>query len=220
MALIVKESPREPMSEAELTSWRQVPAAVVSDELNRSAAMAAAIKPLAPGMVFAGEALTVQTMVGDNAALHYAVANAWPGAVLVVDARGHVDTAVWGGVLTEAARKRGVVAVVVDGSVRDVAELRRSGLAVFARGAVPGGPHKGWGGSVNTPVQCGGVAVTPGDLVLGDDDGVVVVARDGRAGLLERCHARIAKEKGFLDKIAAGVSTVELLGLPPADDIG
>ena len=220
MALELKAAPEGLMSDAELAAWRDIPPAVISDELNRTGAMAAAIKPLAPGMKVVGQALTVQTMVGDNAALHYCLTVAWPGAVIVVDARGHLDTAVWGGILTYAAKHVGVAGVVVDGSVRDVAELRESGLAVYARGAIPSGPHKGWGGSVNVPIQCGGVAVDPGDLIVADDDGVVVVARRQMDGLLERCRARVAKEKTILERIDAGVTTVELQGLPPAGEFG
>ena len=220
MALVLNDSPKARLSEAELAAWREIPAAIVCDELNRAGAMAAAIKPVAPGMAFAGQALTVQAMVGDNSALHYALTVAWPGAVVVVDARGHADIAVWGGVMRFAAKQRGVVGVVIDGSVRDVAELRQSSVAVFARGAVPGGPHKGWGGSVNVPIQCGGVAVNPGDLIVGDDDGVVAAGPGAMAGLLDRCKARIAKEQVTLERIAAGASTVEVLGLPPADEIG
>ena len=220
MALELKGAPEGLMSDAELAAWRDVPPAVISDELNRTGAMAAAIEPLAPGMKIVGQALTVQTMVGDNAALHYSLTVAWPGAVLVVDARGHTDTAVWGGILTYAAKRVGVAGVVVDGSVRDVAELRESGIAVFARGAVPSGPHKGWGGSVNAPIQCGGVAVDPGDLIVADDDGVAVVGRRQMDGLLERCRARMAKEKTILERIDAGITTVELQGLPPAGEFG
>ncbi len=220
MGLVVNEGPAARMSDAEFESWRAVPPAVISDELNRAGAMAAAIAPLAPGMAFVGQALTIETMVGDNAALHYGLATAWPGAAIVVDARGHVDTAVWGGILTYAAAKRGVAAVIIDGSVRDVAELRDSGIAVFARGAVPGGPHKGWGGAVNVPIQCGGVAVSPGDLVVGDDDGVVVVARAQMPGLYERCMARIEKERAVIKRIDEGATTVELQGLPPPEEFG
>ena len=220
MGMVVNDAPAERFSDAELGSWRAVPPAVISDELNRAGAMAAAIAPLAPGMAFAGQALTIQTMVGDNAALHYGLAASWPGAVIVVDARGFVDTAVWGGILTYAAAKRGVVAVIIDGSVRDVAELRDSGIAVFARGAVPGGPHKGWGGAVNVPIQCGGVAVNPGDLVIGDDDGVVVVAQAQLPGLYERCAARIEKERDIIRRIDEGATTVELQGLPPPEEFG
>ena len=103
MSLIINDPPETRLSDDELATWRSIPTAVISDELNRTCTMAAAIKPIAEGMTFAGQALTVQTMVGDNAPLHYALASAWPGCVLVVDARGHVYTAVWGGSVTRAA---------------------------------------------------------------------------------------------------------------------
>ena len=105
------------------------------------------------------------------------LAGAWPGCMLVVDARGHMDTAVWGGVLTHAALVKGVSALVVDGSVRDVDEIRQTALTVFTRGVVPNGPHKGFGGSINTAISCAGVAVNPGDLVVGDADGVKMLAK-------------------------------------------
>ncbi len=220
MALTLNDAPRERLTADELVAWREIPTAVISDDLNRTATMQAAIKPVGPGMGFAGQALTAQTMVGDNGTLHYALTKAWPGAVLIVDARGHEETAVWGGILVAGALARKISAVVIDGAVRDVAELRDSGVAVYARAVVPNGPHKGFGGSVNTPIQCGGVPVDPGDIVVGDEDGVVVIRPDQLPGLMERCRVRIKKEEAFLKKIAAGVSTVELLGLPPADEIG
>ena len=220
MALIINEAASERLPEAVLAAWRGIPPAIISDELNRTGAMAAAIKPLAPGMTCLGQALTVQCMVGDNGPLHYAVTKAWPGAVLVADARGHTDTAVWGGILTLAAKHAGIVGVIIDGAVRDVAELRQSGLGVFARAAVPRGPHKGFGGEINGPIQCGGVAVNPGDMVVGDDDGVVVVKPGQLPGLLERCRARLEKEKMIVRELAAGKTTVELTGLPPAREIG
>ena len=220
MSLIINEAPTARMAEAEIAEWRAIPTAVISDELNRGGTMAAAIKPIGGGMGFAGQALTAQTMVGDNATLHYAVSYAWPGCVLVVDARGHVDTAVWGGILTHAAKVKGVAALVIDGGVRDVDELKRSGVAVYARGVVPNGPHKGFGGSVNAPIQCAGVPVDPGDLVVGDGDGVVVVRRDRMDGLMARCRARIAKEEAILKKLDGGVDSYEIQGLPPPGEFG
>ncbi len=214
MALVINDPPEARMSEAELAAWRDVPAAIISDELNRTGTMGAGIAPLRPGMGFAAQALTVQTMVGDNVTLHYAVTAAWPGCALVVDGRGHADTALWGAVLTEAAKARGVVALVIDGGVRDAAELRDADMAVYARGIVPNGPHKGFGGSINVPIQCAGVPDNPGDLVIGDDDGVDVIRPDQMDGLLERCKARMAKEKTIMERIAAGASTVDLLNLP------
>ena len=220
VSLIINDPPEARLSDDDIATWRSIPTAVISDELNRACAMDAAIKPIAEGQIFAGLALTVRTMVGDNAALHYAMAGAWPGCILVVDARGHMDTAVWGGVLTHAALVKGVSALVVDGSVRDVDEIRQTELAVFTRGVVPNGPHKGFGGGVNTAFSCAGVAVNPGDLVVGDADGVVVMRPDQMDGLLERCRARIAKEEGILAKLDAGVDSYVLQGLPPPDSYG
>lgn len=219
MALELRDSTVARMLTSEIGAWREIPTAVISDDLNRSGTMHAAIKPVGPGMNFAGQALTAQTMVGDNGPLHYALTTAWAGCVLVVDARAHLETAVWGGILTTAAKAKGVVAVIIDGAVRDVAELRQSGIAIYTRGVIPNGPHKGFGGSVNTPIQCAGAPVHPGDLVVGDEDGVVVIRPEKLPGLMERCRARIAREEALVKQIEAGVSTVELMGLPPVEEI-
>ena len=98
MALEMRDAPTDLMSNDDISVWREIPTAVISDDLNRTGTMHAAIKPVGPGMNFAGQALTAQTMVGDDGTLHYALTSAWPGSVLVVDARAHVETAVWGGV--------------------------------------------------------------------------------------------------------------------------
>ena len=220
MALTINKSIQDRLSEADLAAWREIPSAIISDELNRSATMVAAIKPLVPGTTFAAQALTAQVMVGDNAPLHHGVLEAWPGCAIVIDARGHLDTAVWGGVLTYMAKARGVAAVIVDGAIRDVAELRDSGLAVYCRGAVPNGPHKGFGGSVNVPIQCGGTPVDPGDLLVGDDDGIVVIRPSQIDGLLDRAKARIAHEEEVLREIDAGRPTVEITGIPGPEKFG
>ena len=220
MALNILPAPEARLSAEALAAWRTMPTAVISDDLNRSQTLHSSIKPLATGTAFAGQALTCQTMVGDNATLHYALTTAWPGCVLMVDARGHTATAVWGGVLTAAARAAGVAAVVIDGAVRDAAELRESGLPVYARAVVPNGPHKGFGGEINGPIQCAGAAVSPGDLIVGDDDGVVVIRPQQQDGLLALCQARIDKEARFMTAIEAGESTITLMGFPPPDAIG
>ena len=101
----------------------------------------------------------------------------------------------------------------VVGDLRDRESLRRSGVPIFARGSTPNGPHKGWGGTINGSVQCGGVSVVPGDLIVGDADGVVAVPRAKLPGLLERCRGRIDREASYLRQIAAGGQTTEILGL-------
>lgn len=217
MSLTIHPGPAQKLDHEDLELWRAVPVSIVGDELNRGQMMQAAIKPLANGASFAGQAVTVRCMVGDNLALHHALQASFPGSVIVADARGHEDTAVWGAIMHLAARKKGVAAVVIDGAVRDAAEIRASGLPAYCRAVVPAGPHKGFGGEVNGVIHCGGVAVRPGDLVIGDDDGVIVVGLDRLPGLHERCLARMRKEEEVIAGIEAGKSTVELLGLPGAD---
>ena len=220
MALLIEEASFEHLPEAEIDAWSKIPTAVISDDMNRTNTMHAAIKSIAPGRSFAGQALPVQTMVGDNGTLHYALASAWPGCVMVVDGRAHLETAIWGGILNAGADAKAIRAVVIDGAVRDAEELRESSVSIFARAVIPNGPHKGFGGSINLPIQCAGVSVTPGDLVVGDEDGVVVIPLDQLPGLMAKCEARISKEERFLKEISKGTSTVELMGLPPADQIG
>ena len=220
MALELNEAPDGLMTAVELDAWQGIPASIIGDELNRSGIMDGGIKPLGPGMAFAGQALTVRLMVGDNSAMHYALTVAWPGAVIVADARGHTDTAVWGEIMHRCAKAQGIAAVVIDGSVRDAGSIRISGLPAFARGAVPLGPHKGWGGAINVAIQCGGIPVSPGDMVIGDDDGVAVVRPEQQEGLLERCQARLARETELLARVDAGELTATLLNLPPAEKIG
>lgn len=217
MALTVNQNPTKLMSAEELAAWREIPVAIIGDELNRTNIMQAAIKPIRDGVQVAAQALTIQCMVGDNAPLHHGVPLAWPGCALVVDGRGHEDTALWGGILNAGAEAKDVAAVIIDGALRDVAELRESKIAIYSRSVVPNGPHKGFGGGINVPIQCGGVAVNPGDLIVGDDDGVIVVRPDQMDGLLEGCKKRIASEEGTLKGIAAGKTTVELLGIPDPD---
>jgi len=220
MALELHEAPASLLGDDELSPWREIPTAVISDDLNRTNAMVSVIKPVATGLTFAGQALTVRAFVGDNAAPHYALTKAWPGCIMVVDARGHTDTAVWGGLLMYAAKARGVAGVIVDGAIRDVAELRECGVPVYARTSVPNGPQKAWGGGVNVTVQCGGVTVNPGDIVVGDDDGVVVFAPDQRDALMAKCKARLDNEKNIMAQIDAGKSTVEIMKMPPPDKLG
>jgi len=208
------------LEDADLRAWREIPTSIVSDELNRTAGMSAAIAPLSRSMRFAGEALTVRVMVGDNLALHVAVSRAPAGCVLVVDAGGFMGTAVWGEILHTAAEARSLTAVVIDGAVRDRSALADSQLPIFARGATPNGLHKGWGGSINGAIQCGGVAVEPHDLVLGDADGIAVVPRVQLGGLLERCRRRMQSEVTALALIRQGKTTLDALSIAaPVEEV-
>lgn len=163
------------LSSEELKQWDGAEAAAVSDCLQRAQAMDGGIQPLDPNMRLVGQARTVRCTVGDNSALHAALSLAEPGDVLVADAGGFLRNAVWGGLMTEAAKRKGIAGIVVDGAIRDRTEITAGGFPCFARGSVPAGPHKNFGGEIDGLIACGGIPVRAGDLVVADADGVVVV---------------------------------------------
>lgn len=202
-----------------LADWAEIPAAVASDCLNRGQAMAGRISPLDPAMRVIGRARTVRCKVGDNGPIHAAISLVERGDVLVVDAGGHPDTAVFGGLMARDATARGLGGLVIDGAVRDRSEIIALGLPVWAVGAVPEGPHKGFGGSVDGPVSCGGVSVAPGDLVIGDGDGVTIVPHAVIAETLKAAHALLAKEAKALDAIASGEGLAGLYGVPAITEV-
>lgn len=164
----------------------------------------AAIKPLRAGWTVRGRALTVSVPAGDNLAIHAALALAQPGDVLVVDAQGHTERAVMGGIMCAQAAAAAIAGVVIDGAVRDAAELRQGALPVFAAAVSPAGPTKAGGGSVNRPILCGGVRVDPGDWILGDDDGLVVVAPAQMEALIAAALAKAGAEAHRMAAIARG----------------
>ena len=203
-----------------LEAWRGLRPAVVSDCMNRTGVMAGAIKPVAYGMTLLGQARTVTCMVGDNSALHVALGMVEPGQILVVDAGGFEDTAVWGGIMTRVALKRKIGGLVVDGAVRDVAEIREFAFPAFARAIVPAGPHKGFGGVIDGPIACAGCPVSPGDIIIGDDDGVCVVPLARAEEILAASLDKIAAEEATNAETDEGVLPGARLGLGEAEVIG
>jgi 4-hydroxy-4-methyl-2-oxoglutarate aldolase len=171
------------------------------------------LRPAWPGARVAGPAFTVQGIGGDNLALHHAVATAPPGSVLVADlqaaAHGH-----WGEILAVAAQHRGIAGLVADGGVRDVAEQAALGFPVFARYVTVVGTGKEHPGRFGVPVRVGGVVTRPGDLVVGDADGVVVIPSPSVATTLDRADARAAREQRALEAIRGGMTTIEYYHLP------
>lgn len=159
------------------------------------------IVSLTPGLTIAGPAFTVELKPGDNLMLHAAIALAKPGDVLVVDGKGNTSCALIGGLMVNTCKVLGLGGIVIDGAVRDLVELRELGFPVFARGANPNGPSKLVPGRINWPISAGGVAISPGDLVVADDDGVVVVERERAAALLPLADKKVADENQRLDDI-------------------
>lgn len=214
MALRRHETSFEILPEDVLDGFVGLASSLVGDAMNREQVMAAAIKPIAAGMRLRGQARTVNAMAGDNGIIHAAIPHVRQGEVLVVNGMGVEDVAIWGEVMTRAAQEQGIAGIVLDGAVRDVADLREMGFPVFCRAAVPRGPHKGFGGTIDAPVACAGVSVSPGDLVIGDDDGVVVVPLDQVRTVQAAAKEAQAREWEWLEQIAKGKTTRELLGLP------
>ncbi len=202
------------LASAEIAPWNDFGTAEISDCLDRAQAMFGAIGPLRPGIRVVGQARAVNCMVADNSALHAAVTLAEPGDVLVASAQGFEDVAVWGGLMTRAALARGIAGLVVDGAVRDSDEIAELGFPCFARCAVPRGPHKGFGGSVDAPVSCGGVTVSSGDLVIGDADGVAVVPLGRVDATLAAVRALKQREAVTIETMADGASLAEIYGVP------
>lgn len=204
---------------ARLDAWRDIPVAVAGDSLNRQQVMAARIKPVASGMQLCGQAYTINAFEGDNGAIHAALAVIPENVVLVIDAGGFENRALWGGILNTVAMRRKVAGVVIDGAVRDSDELREHGLPVFAAAISPAGPSKGWGGTLNGTVSCGNVAVQPGDIILGDADGVVAIPLDREQQAHAIASERLAIEKDALARVAKGEDTAVIFGAPPIIDI-
>ena len=205
-----------PLSSEKLAQWATIPPAIAGDVMNRQNVMAGRISPLSPGMTMAGQARTVAVLAGDNAALHEVIGRLRPNEVLVIDAANYDDRAVWGGILNTRAKLRDINGVVLDGAARDAAEMREMGLPVYLSALSPAGPHKGWGGSIDDRISCGGVAVIPGDIILGDDDGVTVVPLARADAVLAASLARIAYEEDILNKLASGA---DVSGLFPSPEL-
>jgi regulator of RNase E activity RraA len=179
-------------------------AAILADVAGRRGALDGRIAPLARSMKVAGPAFTVEVRPGDNLMFHVALALAQPGDVIVVDGKGDRASALCGAIMVAQARAKGIAGFVVDAAARDADELGQGSFPVFSVGTNPNGPTKGLGGRVNWPIAVGGVAVSPGDLVVGDADGVTVVARENVPEVLVLAQQKVDAEAKRMREIANG----------------
>lgn len=169
-------------------------------------------------MVLAGPALTVRCKPGDNLALHLAIAAARGGEVLVVDYGGSLDSGPFGEIMALACQLRGIAGMVIDGSVRDSAQIAALGFPVFARGLNIRGTVKQDRGQIGSPVTLGGIAIAPGDIILADADAIVTLAPGDLPAALAAGRARVAKEAGIMDRLRQGETTLSILGLDRETD--
>lgn len=204
----------ERVDPATVAAARSLPAATLHEAGGKIGALPSAIKPVAPGMRLCGPALTVHAPGGDNLWLHRAFEVAQPGDVMVVYASGAYEHGYWGEIMATAAKVRGLAGLVIDACVRDGALLADIGFPVFGRGLCICGTSKDFGaiGWINAPLRIGDVTVRPGDLVVGDGDGVVAVPRLQAAAVVAASVQREAQEADILRRLAAGESTLDIYG--------
>jgi len=183
---------------------RRFQASILADVGGRRGTLGGRIQPLARTMKVAGPAFTVEVRPGDNLMIHAALALARPGDVIVVDGKGDLSCALTGALMAAHAHKAGLAGFVIDGAVRDTEECARGDFPVFAAGANPNGPLKNSGGRINWPVSLAGTAVNPGDLIVGDADGVVVVPRETAAEIVGAAQAKVDAEAERMKAIGRG----------------
>lgn len=210
MTHIIKRIPR-PAPEL-VEGFRAHGSATVHEAMGRFGAMTRDIKPLARGMKVCGPAFTVQATPGDNVMVLKAIKEAKPGDVIVVDFSRCPESGPFGELTATECLTKGLGGLVTTGSVRDSAEIVAMGFPVFSSGVSIVGTVKESLGLINHPISAGDVIVEPGDLILGDDDGVVVVPLARAAEVLAKSDARVAKEAHTLELIRAGGSIFDIYG--------
>jgi len=193
-------------------SMRALPTATISEAYVSKGALFNYIKPIRTGMKLCGSVITVKARPGDNLLVHKAIYVARPGDVLLIDTESFVEGGFWGGIMSEAAQQRGIEGLVTDGAVRDTEEISEMGFPVFCQAVSIKGTTKTCLGTINHPIHFGGIKIRPGDLIVGDADGVVVVARDDVSEVLEKAKEREEKEKRISSQLRHGKTTLELYG--------
>ena len=176
----------------------------LSDSMERLYAGGAQLRPMHDGTKLCGPAFTVRTSPGDNLLVHKAIDIAEPGDVIVVDAGGVNDNAIIGELMSARAEQRGVAGMVIWGAIRDSAELRQGSFPVYASGVTHRGPYKNGPGEINVAISVGGMTVNPGDIIVGDADGLVAVPQDQAEAILASAKAILAKEEKSMKEIKAG----------------
>jgi RraA family protein len=184
--------------------YLDVPVANVSDCMARMTAAGARLRPMHAGGRMAGPALTVKARPGDNLMIHKAMQLARPGDVIVVDGGGDLTNALIGEIMVGEAVRLGIGGMVINGAIRDAGVIRKSEFPVFAAGITHRGPYKDGPGEINVPIAIDGMVIEPGDLVIGDEDGLLCVPYDDAFGLLAAARKKQEIESAIVASIAAG----------------
>lgn len=189
------------LSEAIINRAKNLNSSLIADAMKGKNTMSYDIKPVGENMNFVGTAVTVSLTPGDNLFLHQAIYNSEVGYALVVDGKGYTKSAYMGELMAFAAEAIGLEGIVIDGLVRDKTDLQKLGFPIYSRGLVPSGPSKGEQGHNNISISCGGVNVQPGDLVVGDEDGVVIAPKLEIEEILSRAEKKQSYENRRIESI-------------------
>ncbi len=217
MPVILHAPPAPDLTEADIVRWIAIPTAIAVDLVRGDGQIDPAIRPLRPAGLqprLFGQAVTVRCEAPDFGAVLHALDVIQRGQVLVIDAGGYREAAMIGDILSGHLRAKGVAGIVCDGAVRDTGTLGGwNDFAVFSRWINPRGPSGADRGAVNLPVQIGGCRVAPGDLVIGDDDGLVSLTPQNAKALIVDAEAKLALETDWTRGLASGRSAAEVFGL-------
>ncbi|WP_050872064.1 RraA family protein [Comamonas testosteroni] len=204
-------NPRVPGPEAEVVeAFKSIPVAAIGDSMSRNVGTLGLRQYHARlDAVLCGPAVTVRVRPGDNLMIHKALMMVQPGDVLVIDGGGDVSQALVGGLMRTTCVARKLAGLVIDGAIRDLCEWAEDGMPIFARGHTHRGPSKDGPGEINVPVSCAGMAVLPGDLIVGDADGVIAVPAADAAEILQRSRAHLVKEAAIRESNREGTADPE-----------
>lgn len=187
-----------------IEQFKQFASPDISDLMNRLYTMSSDIQNLSNEETICGSACTVKLFPGDNLMVHKALDIVKPGDVVVIDTSENYSNAVLGDIISNKAKHKGIAGFVIDGLVRDIKGIRETGLPVFACGISPVGPlHRG-PGELNYSISCGGIVVNPGDIIRGDDSGIVVVRREFAPDILQRMYDQRERLKDYIAEVKKG----------------
>lgn len=187
-----------------IEQFAEIPSPFISDNMNRLHALDYQLRPYHKKGKLLGSAFTVKTRPGDNLMVHKAIDMAKPGDVIVVDAGGELTNAIAGEIMVRLAQKNGLAGFVIDGSIRDIGVIAEESFPVYAKGVTHRGPYKDGPGEINVPISCAGMLIHPGDLILGDEDGVAVIPLEEAEQILEKAKLQGQKETEILKSIEDG----------------
>ncbi|WP_245180782.1 RraA family protein [Haloarcula amylovorans] len=211
MHRVVSEIDRPP--EELVAQFKGIPTPILSDVTSKyENTMASEIEAIPQDVSMAGTAFTVKTYPGDNLMAHKALTMAEAGDVLVIDANAYTEAGLVGELFSTSCRHHGIHGTVIDGAARDVEEIDDLGFPVFARGTSPKGSYKAHPGSINVPISCGELVVEPGDIVIGDNEGVVVVKPHHAEKVLEDAQVKLEEEESTRKRIQDGEYIYDIAG--------